>query len=70
MEDKKGEHGGTDNTRAELEERKSEATSEETLSDVSESQKDNRAVDSPADSGPSPDGQLDESDEAQDAGPM
>ena len=70
MQDKNGEHGGTDNTRAELEERKSDATSDETLSDVNKNEKEDRSGDSPADSGPSPDGQLDESDEVQDAGPM
>ena len=50
--------------------RKSEATSDETLSDVEETENDARAGDSGVDPGPSPDGRLDEADELKDAGPM
>ena len=49
--------------------RKSEATSDETLSDVEETEND-ASTDSAGDPGPSPDGRLDEPDEVKDAGPM
>ena len=49
--------------------RKSEATSDETLSDVEETEND-ASTDSAGDPGLSPDGRLDEADELKDAGPM
>lgn len=49
--------------------RKSEATSDETLSDVEETEND-ASTDSAGDRGLSPDGRLDEADELKDAGPM
>jgi hypothetical protein len=52
-----------------FEQRKSDATSDETVSDVEESEKNSSASDD-RDPGPSPDGRLDESDELKDAGPM
>lgn len=52
-----------------LEQRKSDATSDETVSDVEESEKNTSSSDD-RDPGPSPDGRLDESDELKDAGPM
>ena len=50
--------------------RKSEATSDETLSDVEETENDASTTNSGSDPGPSPDGRLDEADELKDAGPM
>ena len=50
--------------------RKSEATSDETLSDVEETENDASAGDSGRDPGPSPDGRLGEPEEMRDAGPM
>lgn len=52
-----------------LEQRKSDATSDETVSDVENTADDAGSSDS-NDSGPSPDGRLDEADELKDAGPM
>lgn len=52
-----------------LEQRKSDATSDETVSDVEESEKNSSSSDD-RDPGPSPDGRLDESDELKDAEPM
>ncbi|MDQ6651483.1 MAG: hypothetical protein M3Y84_01935, partial [Acidobacteriota bacterium] len=54
----------------EMEERKSEATSDETLSDIEETEEDSSSTDTGLDPGPSPDGVLDEPDELKDAGPM
>jgi hypothetical protein len=51
-------------------ERKSEATSDETLSDVEETETDSSSSSTNSDPGPSPDGAFDESDEMKDAGPM
>ena len=48
----------------------SEATSKETVSDLQENETDVGSSSSKPDSGPSPDGALDESDETKDAGPM
>lgn len=48
----------------------SDATSTETLSDVQESEKESGSTADKHDSGPSPDGAFDESDETKDAGPM
>ena len=53
-----------------LEQRKSEATSDETVSDVEKTGNDAGSSDSNSDPGPSPDGRLDEADELKDAGPM
>jgi len=56
-------------TSSKVDARKSEATSEKTLSDIEETESD---LDSTLelDPGPSPDGALDEPDELKDAGPM
>lgn len=53
-----------------LNERQSEATSDETLSDIEETQKDSSLENPREDPGPSPDGILDEPSEIKDAGPM
>lgn len=53
-----------------LEQRKSDATSDETLSQIEETEKGSSSSDTGLDPGPSPDGRLDESDELKDAGPM
>ena len=50
--------------------RKSEATSDETLSDVEETENDASTGNSGVDHGPAPDGRLDEPDEVKDAGPI
>ena len=49
---------------------KSEATTDKTLSNVEQTEKDSGSGTTQDDSGPSPDGALDESDEIKDAGPM
>lgn len=51
-----------------LEQRKSDATSDETVDDVEKTENDAGSSDS--NPGPSPDGRLDEVDELKDAGPM
>lgn len=51
-----------------LEQRKSDATSDETLSEAEEPRQDNSSPRN--DPGPSPDGRLDEPDELKDADPM
>jgi hypothetical protein len=53
-----------------LDQRKSAATNDETLSDIEESDTDSGSRTSDLDPGPSPDGTLDERDELKDAGPM
>ena len=53
-----------------LEQRKSDATSDETVDDVEKSANDAGSPGSSRDPGPSPDGRLDEADELKDAGPM
>ena len=53
-----------------LEQRKSDATSDETVEDVAETEKDAGSSSGKPDPGPSPDGRLDEADELKDAGPM
>ena len=53
-----------------LEDRLSEATSNKTLSDIEETEKDSSLENPKDDIGPSPDGLLDEPDEIKDAGPM
>ena len=52
------------------EDRLSEATSDETVSDLEETETDSSSTDTGLDPGPSPDGLLDEPDEIKDAGPM
>ena len=52
-----------------LEQRKADATSDETLKDVEKGEKGTSSTDN-GDPGPSPDGTLDESDEVKDAGPL
>jgi len=68
--DKREVNARKDNSDEQLEERQSEATSDETVSDLDEAEKDLSSTDTGDDPGPSPDGALDESDEAKDAGPM
>jgi hypothetical protein len=53
-----------------IDERKSEATSKETLSDIEEIQDESNLESPKEDPGPSPDGRLDEPEELKDAGPM
>lgn len=53
-----------------LKDRLSEATSDETLSDLEETESESGSTNSERDPGPSPDGLLDEPDELKDAGPM
>ncbi len=53
-----------------LDKRKSDATSDETLSDLEETESESDTTDRELDPGPSPDGLLDEPDEINDAGPM
>ena len=53
-----------------LKERKSEATSDKTLSDLEETETNSSSTDTGIDPGPSPDGMLDEPDEIKDAGPI
>jgi hypothetical protein len=48
----------------------SEATSDEQLSDIEKNEVEVDSGNSSPDTGPSPDGALDESDEVKDAGPM
>lgn len=55
------------NDKERLNERKSEATSDKTLSDL-ETETDSSSTDTGLDPGPSPDGMLDEPDEIKDAG--
>lgn len=54
----------------EVEYRKSDATNDETLSDLEENEADVGSSSSTSDAAPAPDGTLDESDEIKDAGPM
>lgn len=62
---------GPESSKAEkLEERKSEAISDETVSDLQETEEDSSSVSPGPDPGPSPDGSLDESDEIKGADPM
>ena len=59
-----------DDSEALLDERKSEATSDKTLSDLEQTETDSSSTDTGLDPGPSPDGMLDEPDEIKDAGPI
>ena len=69
MQDSKG-RGPAQEKEKNLAERKSEATSDETLSDLQETEKDSNSTDTGLDPGPSPDGMFDEPDEVKDAGPI
>ena len=60
----------TVNDKERLNERKSEATSDKTLSDLEETETDSSSTDTGLDPGPSPDGMLDGPDEIRDAGPI
>ena len=66
----KGESNEKPNERKALDERKSEATSPEILTDLEETESESSSANSKRDPGPSPDGLLDEPDEIKDAGPM
>jgi hypothetical protein len=59
-----------DKGREGIDERKSDATSDETLSDIEETENDSSLENPREDPGPSPDGLLDEPGELKDAGPM
>lgn len=68
---KSGEESAQKDARDELlDERKSDATSDETVSDLRQSEKDSSSVSSRRGEGPSPDGAVDESDELKDADPI
>lgn len=67
MQESKG-RGPNDDPK--LDRRKSAATNDETLSDIEESDTTSTSTSGDHDPGPSPDGTLDEPDEAKDAGPM
>ena len=69
MRDTKGDTAARRDEEA-LRERHSEATSDETLSDVEESEEVTSGDSIQGEPGPSPDGRLDETDELKDAGPM
>ena len=69
MQDSKG-RGLSQEDETKFTERKSEATSDETLSDIEETEQDSSLENPRDDIGPSPDGLLDEPDEIKDAGPM
>ena len=68
--DKRALDAQKDDSEALLDERKSEATSDKTLSDLAETETDSSSTDTGLDPGPSPDGMLDEPDEIKDAGPI
>jgi hypothetical protein len=72
MEDSKGREGASqeDKDKEALGQRKSEATSDETLSELEQTENVTGPGSSKRDPGPSPDGLLDEPDEIKDAGPM
>ena len=71
QDSKEREAGGRkDGGKEKLEEHQSEATSDETLSDIEETEQDSSLENPKDDLGPSPDGTLDEPDEIKDAGPM
>lgn len=69
MEDSKGSTLSQEDQNK-VTERKSEATSDETLSDIEKTQSELDSTTAKLDPGPSPDGLLDEPDEINDAGPM
>jgi len=72
MEDlnKRGLKAQKDKSKERLDERKSDATSDKTLADIEESEKQIDSSTPQRDSGPSPDGQFDENSEIGNAGPM
>jgi len=71
MEDNKRElNAQKDKSKEPLAERKAEATSDETLSELEETEADSSSTDTGLDSGPSPDGMFDEPSEIKDAGPI
>jgi hypothetical protein len=72
MEDqtKRGLNSRKDERKVRIDQRKSDATSDETLSEIEETEDDSNSEASTHDPGPSPDGLLDEPDELKDAGPM
>jgi hypothetical protein len=69
MQDSKGRDPAQEKEKK-LAERKSEATSDKTLSDLQGTEKDSSSADTGLNPGPSPDGMLDEPDEIKDAGPI
>jgi hypothetical protein len=69
MQDSKGRNVAHEEDKK-LAERKSEATTDETLSDLEEAESDSVSVSTRQDPGPSPDGAFDEKKETDDAGPM
>jgi hypothetical protein len=70
-QDEKTSNGQESNNAKKLEERKSEATSDKTLSELEETETVSSSTDTDGfDPGPSPDGALDERDEIKDAGPI
>lgn len=69
MQDSKGRDPAQEKEKM-LAGRKSEATSDETLHDLEETETDPSSSDTGLDPGPSPDGMLDEPDEIKDAGPI
>ena len=68
--DKRALDAQKDDSQTLLDERKSEATSDKTLSDLEETETDSSSTDPGLDPGPSPDGMLDQPDEIKDAGPI
>ncbi|HKY29788.1 MAG TPA: hypothetical protein VJM12_17745 [Pyrinomonadaceae bacterium] len=68
MHESKGREATAQEEDKNLDDRNSEATNDETLREIEESETSSRGR--PRDSGPSPDGTLDEPDEIKDAGPM
>ena len=66
----KNSHGDESSKAEELDVRKSEATTDETVSDLQETEKDSGSTSSDPDPGPSPDGALDDSDKIRGADPM
>ena len=69
MQDSKGRNAAHEEDKK-LAERKSDAISDETLSDIEDTEKDLVSVSTSQDPGPSPDGAIDEKRETDDAGPM
>ena len=63
-------NGPESNNAKKLEERKSEATSDKTLSDLEQTETDSSSTDTGLDPGPSPDGMLDQPGEIKDSGPI
>jgi hypothetical protein len=72
MEDlnKRQVRAGQNESKEQLDKRKSDATSGETLSELEETESESGSANPTRDPGPSPDGLLDEPDEIKDAGPM